>query len=338
MNSRSARLFLRFALAALLATSSGETRAATAPGRPLVLEVTIPLEGVRGRIDHMAVDPGRRHLIIAELGNDSADVVDLSTDRVVHRITGLREPQGVGYAKNADLIFIANAGDGAVRMFRGKDLAPAGTIRLGSDADDVRTDARDGSVVVGYGSGGLAVIDPVRRAKIADIRLAAHPEGFQIDPVSLRAFANVPDVGQIAVVDLHSHRAVDAWRVSGARANFPMALDARSSLLAVAFRSPPLLVLLDEASGAVKQRTTTCADSDDVFFDDQRRRIYVSCGGGEIDSFHVEGATVQNLATVPTTPGARTSLFVPELDRLFVASGASAADRSAAILVFRPVD
>jgi len=42
------------------------------------------------------------------------------------------------------------------------------------------------------------------------------------------------------------------------------------------------------------------------------------------------------LARLPTRSGARTSLFVPESDRLFVAARARRLGSGAAILVFRP--
>ena len=41
------------------------------------------------------------------------------------------------------------------------------------------------------------------------------------------------------------------------------------------------------------------------------------------------------LARLPTAPGARTALFVPELDRLFLAVRATG-DEAAAVWVFRP--
>jgi hypothetical protein len=44
----------------------------------------------------------------------------------------------------------------------------------------------------------------------------------------------------------------------------------------------------------------------------------------------------RRLLRVPTVAGARTSLFVPELDRLFVAARARGSE-PAAIWVFRPV-
>src|SRR4051812_25858675 len=200
--------FRVIALATLVASIGLSEPPAAKAQAPLVLEQTIPLQDVGGRIDHMAVDLRRRHLFVAELGNGSVDVVDLASSKTIHRITGLSEPQGVGYAAEADLIMVANAGDGTVRMFRAADdFAPVGSIALGSDADNIRVDPPTGNLVVGYGSGGLAVIDPVRRSRIADIALPAHPEGFQIDPDTKRVFVNVPDAGRIAVVDWMTGRA-----------------------------------------------------------------------------------------------------------------------------------
>src|SRR5262247_495907 len=73
-----------------------------AAGEPLVLEATIPLRDVSGRIDHMAVDLARRRLAVAELGNDTVDVIDLGSGRVMHRIADLKEPQGIAFATAAD--------------------------------------------------------------------------------------------------------------------------------------------------------------------------------------------------------------------------------------------
>jgi len=189
--------------------------ASAADGPPLVLEATIPLANTRGRLDHMAVDlkPGR--LFVAELGNGSVDVVDIAGHWVVSQIKGLRDPQGVGYSAKADLLVVASAGDGSVRFYRGEDLAPAGALSLGDDADNVRVDSHNSTMVVGYGSGWLAVIDPATRSKIADIRLPGHPEGFQLDDASGRAFVNVPDANQVAVVDLKTGRTAATWRVPG---------------------------------------------------------------------------------------------------------------------------
>src|SRR5215469_5733260 len=191
----------------------------------LVLEGRIALNDVNGRIDHMAVDLHRHRLFVAELGNDSVDVIDLGSSTVLHRFTGLKSPQGVAYLPGPDAIAIANAGDGSVRFYGGSDFATLGTLNLGNDADNARVDVRTGDIVVGYGDGGLAVIDPATRSKRQDIGLAGHPESFQIDPRANRAYVNIPDAGEIAVIDLTSGRQVAKWTVPGQAENFPMAID-----------------------------------------------------------------------------------------------------------------
>jgi DNA-binding beta-propeller fold protein YncE len=322
-------------LLALLWTLPGEVQAAD-PEPPLVLERTIPLTGVSGRIDHMAVDIRRGHLFVAELGNGTVDVLDLTVGKAIHRFAGLKEPQGVGFSPQANLIAVASAGDGSVRLFKGEELSPAGVVSLGEDADNVRLDMKTGQLVVGYGSGALAMLDPASRSVASNIKLPAHPEGFQLDPSTRRAFVNVPDAGQVAVVDLTAGKQIASWRVPSLKANFPMALDSAGSLLATVFRSPPRLVLLDAKTGAVTANLPTCGDADDVFFDAKRRRLYVSCGEGIVDVLQGDAAGYHPVARVPTHSGARTSLFVPELDRLFVAARAGLLGSDAAILVFRP--
>ena len=330
---RSIQILARLGLVLGLAASPGAAWSAAPAEPPLVLEATIPLDGVGGRIDHMAVDPARRRLIVAELGNDTVDVIDLATGRVARRITGVKEPQGVGYAERQDRIFVASAADGTVHVFRGDDLSAVATIALGDDADNVRIDPRDGSVAVGYGSGGLAVIDPATAAKVADIRLTDHPEGFQIAP-SGRAYVNVPDARQIAVLDMAGKRQIGAWPVPGGSANFPATLGG-DNLLAIGLRRPARLVLIDTTSGGEVASLPSCGDADDLFFAGGGR-IYMSCGSGEIEVFRWDGAGISPIGSVPTAAGARTSLYVPSWDRLFVARRAAPLRRDAAILVFRP--
>jgi DNA-binding beta-propeller fold protein YncE len=143
-------------------------------GSPLVIETKIPLGDVSGRIDHLGIDVQRQRLFVAELGNNSLGVVDLASGKV-RTIAGFSEPQGVAYVASVDSVYVANGGDGSVRVLRGDDLAPVGRIKLGDDADNVRVDASRNRVLVGYGNGAIAVIDPATRTKVADIRLKGHP-------------------------------------------------------------------------------------------------------------------------------------------------------------------
>lgn len=307
-----------------------------AAAQPLVPEGEIALPDVRGRVDHLAADPQRRRLLVAELGNNTVDIVDLAGGQATNRIAGLAEPQGVGFAPKADRYAVANANDGTVHFYRAEDLAPAGTVELGSDADNVRIDPASGDVLVGYGSGGIATIDPVILTKTGAVALPAHPEGFQLDPVGARLYVNLPEAHRIAVIDRTAGKIVANWSTGTLGGNFPMAIGEAGGLVAAVFRNPSTLVVYDSKSGEVRTRLPACGDADDLFFDDKRKRIYVSCGAGMVDVFEAEASGYRPFGQVATASGARTSLFVPALDRLFVAVRAGAFGGSASIRIFRP--
>ena len=302
---------------------------------PLVLEAKIPLGAVTGRIDHFAFDPGRQLLFVAELGNDSVGIVDLKERKVLHRITGLSEPQGVAYHPATTTLYVANAGDGSLRLYQAPAFTLLGTIALGADADNIRIDPWRNRIIVGYGKGGLAVIDPASRRKIADMPLDGHPESFQFDEMGSRIFVNVPDASRIAGLDAVSGRQVSILESAGARSNFAMAVDADEHRVMIAFRNPARLVVFGTETGQREASLETCRDADDVFVDPRRRRVYVSCGEGVLDVFARAGSGYERIARVPTITGARTSLFVAATDRLYLGVRASGAE-PAAIWVFRP--
>ncbi len=320
----------------LLASLAAATTARTAGDPPaLVLEDKIPLGNVSGRIDHMAFDREHQLLFVAELGNNSVGVVDVKAKKVVHRLTGLREPQGVGYHRGTRTLYVADAGDGSVHLYQAPDFSPAGTIALGDDADNIRVDPQGGRVAVGYGSGGLAIIDPASRKKVRDIKLKVHPEGFQFDGTDKRLFVNLPDARTIGIVDLDQGVQVNTIDTVGARANFPMAIDTVLHRVLSVFRSPHKLMAFGVEDGKLTVATDTCGDSDDVFVDGPRNRVYVSCGEGLIDVFAVATNGYERIGRLPTVSGARTSLYVPTTDRLYLGVRASGRE-PAAIWVFKP--
>ena len=212
-------------------------------------------------------------------------------------------------------------------------MTPAGKVDLRSDADNVRADGAD-RMIVGYGGGALAVLDAVTGKKLSEIALAAHPESFQLDPASNRIYVNLPDAHRVSVVDRATGNEIARWGLTDASANFPMALDAVGSRLFVGYRSPASIAAFDTRTGKLVSRATSCGDADDVFYDAKRKRVYMSCGEGFLATFDASGAALTEIARTRTQPGARTALFVPELDQLFVAARAHGSD-PAAIWVFR---
>ncbi len=286
---------------------------------PLRLIQTIPLPDGRGRIDHMDLDAAGRRLFVAELGNDTVAVIDLKAGRLIGRIEGVAEPQGVAFVPEPERLFVTSGETGSVAIFDGATLAPVQEDALDSDADNIRYDPAEREIYVGFGNGGLGRLAALSGAHVDDIALSGHPESFQLETGGSRIFVNVPDAGDIEVVDRAGRSKVASWPLSGVAANFPMALDEPDHRLIVATWQPAALLVLDTRTGKELTRTPSCSDADDLWYDAPRRQLYVSCGQGVLDVVSLADATPRRLARITTADGARTSLFVPQEDRLYLA-------------------
>jgi DNA-binding beta-propeller fold protein YncE len=287
---------------------------------PLRLVQTIPLPSVEGRIDHMAVDIKGQRLFIAALGNNTVEVLDLGAGKRIRTITGLHEPQGVGFIPEFNKIFVANAKTGACEAFDGSSFKSIKSIKFSDDADNIRYDAAARRVYVGYGSGGLGIIDGATGDQLGAIKLDGHPEAFQLEKSGPRIFVNIPTSQKIVVVDREKRASITAWPTAGAMANFAMALDETHHRLFVGFRKPPRVVVFDTGSGKEVASLESPGDADDIFYDSSRGRVYISGGEGFLGIFQQDDPDdYKSIAKIPTATGARTSLFVPELSRLYLA-------------------
>ena len=293
--------------------------AADQANAPLALAQTIVLPDVRGRIDHLDVDADGERLFVAALGNDSVEVIDLRGGRRSARITGLHEPQGLAYLPDAKRLYVASGGNGRVDVYSGTPPVAGPGIDGLDDADNVRYERTGGRLYVGYGKA-LAVVDAASARIVGRIPLAGHPESFQLETRGERIFVNVPDAQQIAVLDRNKRAAIATWKLEGAEANFPMALDESHHRLFVGTRRPAELLVYDTDTGRRVGRLAIGGDADDLFYDAERRRIYAICGEGVVDIVHQDDADhYRSEGRVATARGARTGLFVPARAALFVA-------------------
>jgi DNA-binding beta-propeller fold protein YncE len=288
-------------------------------GGPLRLEKEIPLPGVEGRIDHLSADTNGQRLFVAALGNGSIEVIDVRRGERIGEIKGLQEPQGVYYDSKTGRLFVATARDGKLRIYDGNALTLQVTVELGSDADNVRYDQQTGDVWVGYGYGGLAIINSAGQ-RAGSIALGSHPESFLFEDTGDRVFVNVPRQFGVAVVDRKKRGVVAKWGLGGPLANYPMALDNGNKRLFVGCRVPARLVVLDTNSGRIVATLPIVGDTDDVFYDASKQQVYVIGGEGAVEVFRQRGADhYESVGKTPTASGARTGFFVPNSGRLFVA-------------------
>jgi len=310
----------RFALAIFTAVVGSYIVAAESDNAPFQLKQTIPLPGVEGRIDHFDFDAVGERLFVCALGNNTVEVIDLNKAERVHTISGLGAPQGVAFVPELNRLHVANDKGGVCNIYDADSFQLISKVDFGDDADNVRYESASKRVYVGFGSGGIGVINAVDGKRVGSIKLAAHPEAFELERQGQRIFVNVPNARNVAVVDCDKGEVIATWETDGAFGNFPMALDEASHRLFVGCRLPSKLVVLDTASGKTVTSVGISGDPDDLFYDRKRHRVYVICGAGKIDIIdQTDANTYKALTKINTADGARSGLFVPERDALFVA-------------------
>ena len=287
---------------------------------PLAFVRAVELPHVEGRIDHLAFDAASQRLYVAALGNNSVEVLDAGAGTHLKSLPGFRGPQGIAVIPDIKSVAVANGEGDGVQLIGAEDYRTGSTIRLGDDADNVRYDAAAKRVYVGFGSGALAAIDPAAAKVLAQAKLAGHPESFQLERGGSRAFVNVPTAQHVAVVDRGSMKVTATWPVTSAGANYPMALDEANHRLFIGCRRPAKVLVFDMTTGKQSASFDTVGDTDDLFYDVARKRVYVTGGEGFIDVVQDQGANgFARVAHIPTAAGARTSLFVADQGRLYLA-------------------
>ncbi|MGN6531250.1 MAG: YncE family protein [Ginsengibacter sp.] len=313
-------LFILFAFFVSISSCKSQ---ATFGEKYLQLEKTIALPNVSGRIDHMDVNLKEKIVYVAALGNNTLEVVSLASGKVIHSIHGLDEPQGVGYVPQTNEIFVANGGNGDCYFYNAYTFAKTATIHLSSDADDVRYDSADHTIYVGYGEGGIAVIDAFTHTKKGAVKLPAHPEGFQIDKKANTILVNIPDKSLIEIIDLAQLKLINSWKRNEPSANFPMTLDLENNRVFIGYRHPAKLLVLDIATGKEISSSDIANDIDDLYYDSSLERIYLSGGGGYINILQDDNKGFKKITNMPTRSGARTSLLIPQLNVFVLAERAS---------------
>jgi len=310
---------------------------------PLVLTGAIPLPNVKGRIDHFGFDATHNRLFVSALGNNTEEMISISAQTVIHTISGVPTPQGVAYSPETNKIFVGSDA-GKLYVYDGTTSDLITSIDFGDDVDNLRYDAAEKRVYVGYGdekTGAIGMVDAVTNKRIdGEFKLGAHPESFQLAASGPNIYVNVPDLKQIAVVNRSTH-SITRWPLTF-ESNFPMALDEPDHRLLVATRTPPQLVVLDTNSGHLVAALETVQDADDLYYDSARKRVYISGREGYISVIQQDDADHYTLlAKVPSALGARTAGYFgigrKGFDRFYLAVPARA-ERGAEVWIYTVQD
>jgi DNA-binding beta-propeller fold protein YncE len=329
-------MFPRALIAAALAALPSVGRAA----EPATLELvqTIPLKGAAGRLDHMALDAKNARLFVANLSNNSLDVVDLKAGKLGKQIPDQKKIQGVAYATHQDRIFVGNGEGGACNVFDGHDYKLLKSIKL-PDADNVRYDGPAGLIYVGHAEHALSAINAETLEVKFEVKLPGQPEAFEIDLARSRVYINTVRPSFLAVVDLHERKVIAKHTLPSAEGNYPLALDAESQRLFVGCRKPSKVVAVDAKTGKELAAIDIPADIDDLFLDSKRHRLYATCGEGFLTVIAVKrdgGLEVVEKTAVPKVT--RTCYFDAAGDRLYVPVPRQDGQDGPTLRVYKPKD
>ncbi len=311
---------------------------------PLKLIQKVPMPNVKGRLDHFGVDLEGSRLFVAALGDDqnTVEVIDLKMGKRVFSIPGQSKPQGLFYSPDFKKLFVANGTDGTCKIFAGDTFKLIDNLPIGTDADHVGYDPATKYLYVGFGdakSGGLAIIDTRSNKHITDIKTDARPGGIKIEKSRPQIYVTLSGATKLGVVDLKKRAQVTAWP-TGVQANVALALDESHHRLFDGVRDPAKLIVLDTESGKQVSQVEGVSGIDDLWYDASHKRVYASGGRGfEVGFVYVyqqrDADHYELIGKVPTAPGAGTSFWSPQLNRLYVAAPSNDKEE-AAILVFEP--
>ena len=337
-----------YPLFALLCASLGLVGHAAPAEQPLALVQTISMPEVPSGpyADHMAIDVKGKRLFTTPQALKAISVVDLEQGKVLRTIAGFPNPHAILYLDLRNRLFVTD-GSGAVVVLDARSYRRIRSIPLEPNADAIAYNTRTGSLYVSNGGDEagkdyslVSVIDTTSETKVGDIRIPAPAlEAMVVNEAEERLYVNMPENNTIGIVDLRRRALIDTWTLQLAKRNEAFALDAEHHLLYVGCNEGDVrgaLVVVDTETGRELQKLPLGSWVDSMYYDARRSRIYASTGIGAVFTFERgSDGQVRALQPVDTAVMARTSLYSPELDRLFLMVP-HLGWTTAKVLVFKP--
>ena len=300
--------------------------------------------------DHLAVDiPGHR-LFATPQAQKSVQVFDFTTGKPLHTISGIQNPHSVLYRSDLNQIYVTDGEAGLLRVYKGSDYSQIKSIDHLPDADSIGYDpvtkylyVTNGGKDAGLDHALLTIVDTTTLNRLGDIKLPAlSPEAMAMESIGTRIYVDLMDKNLVAVVDRKKQELLATWPVTKCRKPIAAGLDEANHRLFVGCRDTETsgaIDIFDTQTGKELETLPIGGWVDYIAYDSDSHRIYASCGapvpdGGDLFVFHSDGqGHYKLLAKVPTAPRAKTALFVPEINRVFVS--VPHFEKEARVLVFQ---
>ena len=294
--------------------------AAPAQRKPLEFVRSIPLPAAKGPFSEIAYDREHRTILVCSGADNVLEAVNAETGAHLQTVIGMNKPRSVAYIPGSGTFTVANAGDGTFKIFDAATFQIKKSVPIGENAECIRYDPVTKRLYAGYGKGSIAILDAASYSHIGDLELPDHPRTFVLENPGQRIFALVGTRAQVTVIDKGKNTTIGPLPMKAIQSASSLALDDMDGRVFVGCRKPAKLLVFNTETLAPVAAIAIAADAGDISYDNVRRLLYVSCGGGSISVIQQTDPDHYHAASrVQTAPGARTSLFVQELDLLFLA-------------------
>jgi DNA-binding beta-propeller fold protein YncE len=311
---------------------------------PLKLIATTPMPGFTGDFDHFGLDIKGNRLFLASENQKTVEVFDLGTGARIRSITGFGQPLTMAYLAESNRLVVTDGGDtDAVELVDCKEYKIINTLKLGKGVDHGAYNPINKYFYVENGGGSegkthvMTIIDTKSFKQVGEVAglPGSSNEGMVINHAGKKLYVNLTGTDEVGVIDLKTRQLIARWPLPDAHVAHAIALDERNHRLFTATRKPPEFIVFNTDTGKVVTSLPCVGVNSDMSLDVARQRIYVT-GSDTASVFEQRDADhYEHIAEVPTAYRAKSSIFVPELKRLYVAdSGKGKPDAKLALQIF----
>jgi DNA-binding beta-propeller fold protein YncE len=311
-------------------------------GAPLKLIQTIPLPGVEGYFDHLAVDVKGERLFIPGEHQRTLEVIDLRAGKVIHTISGFDgNPRKTIYLPQSNQIWV-DMGNGTCKAFSSETYQMLKDIQLNPDSppeakrepDNGIYDPSSQMFYIGDRGdrskagtkGSIEIVDTKNGTYAGSITVDdSDPAGLALDGNG-KLYVVLGMTSQVAVIDLKKREVVASWPITEGPLPHALGMDTVHRRLFIGSRvkpghiyKPGKMVVMDADTGKVIDAIDTEGGADEVVYDAPSKRVYFTGTTGGVDVFkQVDPDHYERLGLVPSGALAKTSLLVRELNRFYV--------------------
>jgi DNA-binding beta-propeller fold protein YncE len=286
------------------------------------------MPGFTGDFDHFGLDLKGNRLFLASEDQKTVEVFDLRTGERVHSIKGFSQPLTMAFLSESDRLIVTDGGEAdAVELVDCKEYKIMSTLKLGSRVDHGVYNPVNKYFYVENGGGPdgkthvLTIIDTESFKQAGEVAglPGSSNEGMVIDRQGKRLYVNLTGTDEVGVIDLSTRQLIARWPLPDVHVAHAIALDEPNHRLFTATRKPSQFIVFNTDTGKVVNILPCVGMNSDMSLDVARKRIYVS-GSETASVFEQRDADhYEHIAEVPTAYRAKSSIFVPELKRLYVA-------------------